>query len=151
MDKKISAPIPRDRQAIGVKMEDQERSIQVLIMKREDCFAAVALSADIWGYGMTYEDALEDLEEHLTMQITYLKRSNKVELINRPAAAEFFEMYNECFIALVKDEPVPNWWIQKLAIPGETSDEPYVRIPARTTIASPSARYAASRCHRLAA
>lgn len=97
-------------------MKEQDRTLQVLIVKQDDSFAAVALSADIWGYGMTYEDAVEDLEDHLKIQITFLIRSNKVELLNRPASPEYFELHDKCVVALIKGKPVPGFWIHSLPL-----------------------------------
>lgn len=130
---------------------EQEVSVQVLGMKREDCYAIVALGMDVWGYGETAASATRNLQEHIHMQIAYLIHTNKVELIHRNAPAEFFDMYNECFVAGIKNEAVPGWWISTLSIPATKEQSKFSVISNRNTIHSPAARYAAGVCRRIAA
>lgn len=132
-------------------MKDQELSVHLLGMQKEDCYAVVALGMDIWGYGETPLSATVNLQDHIHMQLTYLIRSNKVELIHRKAPVEYYDMYNECVIARIKNEVVPGWWISTLSIPLEEEDNNLSEAGNAKTIRSSSTRYASAVCHRIAA
>lgn len=124
-------------------MEEDDLSIQILGMKREDCFAVVALDMDVWGYGESAESAMQNMVEHVTMQLLYLIRANKAESVRCAARTEFYDMYNECFIARIKQEVVPDWWISRLSIPLPHQNHNSLS-PDRTVHQSSSGSYVAS-------
>lgn len=127
-------------------MFTDELTVRVLGMKREDCFALVALEMDVWGYGESLDEAVVNLEHHIKMQITYLVRADKVELVQRPARSVIINMYNECFISRLKNESMPGWWIYTMTISRPDSSGQVV-----STVPGPAIRYAAGLCLRSAA
>ncbi len=88
-------------------MAQQDYTVRVLGMEREDCFAVAAIDHDIWGYGETSADAIDNLVEHLRIHIRYLQRTNRRELIHNPSPGEFITMYNECLLARMQEEIIP--------------------------------------------
>lgn len=117
-------------------------------MENKDHFAVVALDVDIWGYGLTMDEAIMDLENHLRTRILSLRSMRKNELLIRPASEELHDMYNECLVSYMKDKVVPGWWIDQ--IPLLVSPE-YSRLDSvlnNNSLPSSALRHAACECRR---
>ncbi len=70
-------------------------NLRVLGYKEKDGeWAAHCLETDLVGYGKTFEDALANLKELTEMQITFAFYKNQPSLLDCPAPANIFELYN---------------------------------------------------------
>ena len=70
-------------------MPDQTILLNVLGYREEEAEAgwvALALEMDLRGYGTTFEAALEELKELVSMQISFSRFKGQPELIWKPAA-----------------------------------------------------------------
>ena len=129
-------------------MTEQEYTVRVLGMQRQDHIAIVAIDLDIWGYGESRPEAMQNLFEHLRAHISYLIKVNRIQLLHRPCAAEFAEMYDECVLARVTNRVIPGWWIAAIAPDAILGDLAFVGVESR--FVSANARYLSSKCHQLA-
>lgn len=58
----------------------------------EEVWNAVALEMDIWGQGTTPEEAIEDLNELVRMQISFAYSMNSPQMIWHKAEAKYWKM-----------------------------------------------------------
>ncbi len=130
------------------KMTEQEYTVRVLGMQCEDYIAIEAIDLDIWGYGESRPEAMQNLFEHLRVHIAYLKRANKVQLIHRPCNSEFLDMYDEYVLARITNRQIPGWWIAAISPAKILGD--IVFEPVGVSAVSANARYLSSKCHQLA-
>lgn len=128
-------------------MTEDEYTIRVLGMQREDHMAIVAIDLDIWGYGESRSEAMQNLLEHLRMRIAYLKRARKVQLIHRACVQEFLDMYQQCVLARIVDKQIPGWWIGAVAPVMVMGDMDFEMADCKSV--SANARYLSTRCHQL--
>jgi hypothetical protein len=70
-----------------------EGTINVLGYREDDEWVALALEMDLRGYGDTFEAALEELFECVTMQISFAQFKGEPDMILHPAASEFFSLF----------------------------------------------------------
>ena len=99
-----------------------ELTTRVLGMRTSDCFAAVALDIDVWGYGESRSEALLNLQEHINMHVKYLVRAKKAELFHRPTLEQYYSMYQLCIVARIRNKEMTDCWVDQLAIPELPSD-----------------------------
>lgn len=86
-------------------MKRAERvTLNVLGVREEGKWCAIALEMSLRGYGDTYEDALADLQETIIAQVTYaLEHYTNIDHILIPAEPQYFEMFT-----MVKREALKN-------------------------------------------
>ena len=56
-------------------------------------WCAVALEMDIWGFGNTAKDAMQDLDELVDIQIEFAAGKNKLSLLNHPTDEIWFKLW----------------------------------------------------------
>lgn len=56
-------------------------------------WCAPALEIDLRGYGQTFEEALEDLNESMTMQIGFAHFKGRTDMIFHPADPVYFSLF----------------------------------------------------------
>lgn len=127
---------------------DQAVFTKVLGMDNTDHFAVVAIDVDVWGYGLTVDEAMNDLESHLRTRILALKHMCKNELLNRPAPEEFHDMYKECLVSYMKDKAVPGWWIGQIPLLLFPQFSRLHLVSNNNFFPSPALRHAAGECRR---
>lgn len=74
--------------------KDVNLYLRVLGVKSGGSWAAHCLETDLVGYGDSFETALENLQELTEMQISFALFKNQPSLLDKPAPAEIFEIYN---------------------------------------------------------
>ena len=110
--------------------------MSVLGYREDDQWCALALEMDLRGYGQSFDDALRDLREGITMQIGFALFKNEPAMIFFPADPLYFSLYAQ----------VRNERIMALAAGSSTSTETErEREFAITGIPIPPARIVAGR------
>jgi len=78
--------------------------ISVLGYREDDKWCALALEMDLRGYGQSFDEALKDLHESMTMQIGFALFKNEPGMIFYPADPMYFSLYaqvrNDRIVAL---------------------------------------------------
>jgi hypothetical protein len=69
-------------------------NLSVLGYREEGEWVALALEMDLRGYGDTFEDAVEDLQDHICMQISFARFKNDPDLIFKPAEPEYIRLFS---------------------------------------------------------
>ena len=86
--------------------EEGSVTVSVLGYHEDDEWCALALEMDLRGYGQTFQEALEDLRESMTMQIGFAHFKDELDMIFRPAEPVYFSLYaqvrNDHLTALAK-------------------------------------------------
>ncbi|HEX19589.1 MAG TPA: hypothetical protein ENG78_02045 [Acidiferrobacteraceae bacterium] len=68
-------------------------TISVLGYHEDGEWVALALELDLRGYGDTFEDAIEDLNSQVEMQISFAEFKDEADMIFHPAEATYFSLY----------------------------------------------------------
>ena len=68
-------------------------TVSVLGFREDGEWCALALEMDLRGYGQTFEDALEDLQESMTMQIGFAHFKGETDMIFHPAEPVYFSLF----------------------------------------------------------
>ncbi len=61
--------------------------------KEEGAWSAVALELDLWGFGDTKEESLQELVEMIEAQMGFSEFKENPDLLLRPAPAMYFHMH----------------------------------------------------------
>ena len=77
------------------KHASYDATINVLGFEEDGEWCALALEMDLRGYGSTFQEALEDLEESVAMQISFAHFKGEKNMILYPAEDKYFELYAE--------------------------------------------------------
>ena len=79
--------------------------VSVLGYREDDQWCALALEMDLRGYGQSFDDAVKDLRDSMTMQIGFSLFKNEPAMIFYPADPMYFSLYaqvrNNRIMALV--------------------------------------------------
>ena len=68
--------------------------LNILGVREDDKWCAIALEMSLRGYGETFEEALDDLEETIIVQVTYaIKHHSSIDHILIPAESHYFEIF----------------------------------------------------------
>jgi len=59
----------------------------------EGAWSAVALEFDLWGYGDTKEESLEELKDAIEMQVSFSEFKENPDLLLHPALPMYFRMF----------------------------------------------------------
>lgn len=83
-------------------------TVSVLGFHEDDEWCALALEMDLRGYGQTFEEALEDLNESMTMQISFAHFKGQTDMILHPADPVYFSLFaqvrNDRIMAPARDD-----------------------------------------------
>ena len=105
-------------------------TMSVLGFQEEGEWCALALEMDLRGYGQSFDEALEDLHEAMTMQISFAQFKGKTDMIFHPAEPMYFSLFAQ----------VRNDHIMALARNGSTAESEYavagIPIPPAHVIAA---------------
>ena len=93
-------------------------TVSVLGFQEDGEWCALALEMDLRGYGQTLEDALEDLNESMTMQIGFAHFKGRTDMILHPADPVYFSLFAQ----------VRNDRIMALAKGGSTAQSEYATV-----------------------
>lgn len=84
-------------------------TLNVLGVREDEMWCAVALEMSLRGYGETFEEALEDLKETIIAQVTYaLDHHRTIDHIFIPAEPHYFERY-----AIAKRDALKNRFLNR--------------------------------------
>ena len=85
--------------------------IGVLGYREDNQWCALALEMDLRGYGQSFDEALKDLHESMTMQIGFALFKNEPGMIFHPADPMYFSLYaqvrNDRIMALAAGSSAP--------------------------------------------
>ena len=85
-------------------------TVSVLGFHEDDEWCALALEMDLRGYGQTFDEALEDLSESMTMQIGFAHFKGRMGMIFHPADPVYFSLFaqfrNDRIMALAGGDSV---------------------------------------------
>lgn len=68
--------------------------LRVLGYQEGDEWVALALEMDLRGYGEKFEDALDELQGLIRMQISFAMERGNTDMIFKDAEPRYFKMYN---------------------------------------------------------
>jgi hypothetical protein len=70
-----------------------EGQIRILGFREGSQWVAIALEMDLWGYGQSFEAALQDLRDLVLMQVTFALSIDNPEMVWRDAEPAYFLVY----------------------------------------------------------
>jgi len=80
--------------------------LNILGYREDNEWVALALEMDLRGYGKTFKDAINDLQDLILMQISFARFKGHPEMILKPADPVWFERFAEtrsaCLRAMIK-------------------------------------------------
>jgi len=83
--------------------------VDVLGYHEDGEWVALALDMDLRGFGSSFEESLEDLMDHVRMQISFAIQKGDMDLVYHPADRKYFDMYDaakkEELEQLIKEKP----------------------------------------------
>ncbi len=68
-------------------------TVSVLGFHEDGEWCALALEMDLRGYGQTFEEALDDLHESMTMQIGFAHFKDQTDMIFHPTDPVYFSLF----------------------------------------------------------
>ena len=84
-------------------------TVSVLGFQEDGEWCALALEMDLRGYGRTFDEALEDLHDAMTMQIGFAQFKGETDMIFHPAEPTYFSLFaqvrNDHIMALARSCP----------------------------------------------
>ena len=84
-------------------------TLNVLGVREDEMWCAIALEMGLLGYGETFEEALEDLKETIIAQVTYaIDHHQSIDHIFIPAEPYYFERY-----AIAKRDALKNRFLNR--------------------------------------
>lgn len=90
----MNAPEAKRRGGTAKKAFPCVINLSVLGYREDDEWVALALEMDLRGYGETFEDAIDDLKDHVAMQISFARFKHDPDLIFRSAESRYFEIFS---------------------------------------------------------
>ena len=70
-----------------------EPTINVLGVREDDAWCAIALEMSLRGYGRTFEAALDELREAIEAQVSFAVQQDSLDQIFMPAEPHYFKLY----------------------------------------------------------
>ena len=99
-------------------MDNLELKITALGMRNHDGYSVVALEMDLWGFGDTEEEALEEMIESVRMQVSFAMHIKDFSLLDVPAPKKYQDMYRDCRVAYVQQESADSGvFVRSLPLP----------------------------------
>lgn len=84
-------------------------TVSVLGFQEDGEWCALALEMDLRGYGKTFDEALTDLHDAMSMQISFAQFKGETDMIFHPADAVYFSLFaqvrNDRIMALARNSP----------------------------------------------
>ncbi len=71
------------------------QAINILGIREDDAWCAIALEMSLRGYGVTFDEALDELYLAIEAQISFALQHNSVEQVFIPAEPHYFNLYAE--------------------------------------------------------
>ena len=68
--------------------------ISVLGFREDESWCALGLEVGILGYGETFEEACDDLEELVLMQVSFAVFKGRTDMIRYPADPVYFKLFS---------------------------------------------------------
>ena len=82
-----------DGASIAGKETGLELTINVLGVREDDAWCAIALEMSLRGYGRTFEAALDELREAIEAQVSFAVQQDTLDQIFMPAEPHYFKLY----------------------------------------------------------
>ena len=82
-----------DGAGIAGKETALEPTINVLGVREDDAWCAIALEMSLRGYGRTFEAALDALREAIEAQVSFAVQQDSLDRIFMPAEPHYFKLY----------------------------------------------------------
>ena len=82
-----------DGASITGKETALEPTINVLGVREDDAWCAIALEMSLRGYGRTFEAALDALREAIEAQVSFAVQQDSLDRIFMPADPHYFKLY----------------------------------------------------------
>jgi len=70
-----------------------EIALNVIGYQEDGEWVALALEMDLRGYGGTFQEALNDLDDHISMQVSFATQKENHDMIFHPAEAIYFQLF----------------------------------------------------------
>lgn len=89
-------------------MTDHKVRLSVLGCVEDGEYCALALEMDLRGYGDTPDEALQDLEDQVLMQLSFsLHMTDSLDMALRPASPVWFSRYAEARLDALRNLSIP--------------------------------------------
>ncbi len=99
-------------------------TINVLGVREDDVWCAIALEMSLRGYGTTFDDALHELHEAIEAQISFAVQNNTVDQIFIPTEPHYFKLYADLKRAALKrsvlerkESDLPDYRVGDIVLP----------------------------------
>ena len=76
-------------------MMEPQLTTEVVGLREDDAWCAIALEMSLRGYGDTFEEALEDLCKAIAAQLTFAVQHGTIDEIFIPAEKRYFKLYKQ--------------------------------------------------------
>ena len=77
-------------------------TLDVLGVREDDAWCAIALEMSLRGYGETFDDALDALVEAIEAQVTFAVQHDNLDQIFIPAEPHYFRLHADVKLAALK-------------------------------------------------
>ena len=74
-------------------MAESALGVNVLGVREDGEWCAIALEMSLRGYGPTFDDALSELQEAIEAQVSFAVQHDNVDQIFIPAEPRYFKLY----------------------------------------------------------
>lgn len=85
---------------------NRDTRISVLGFREDESWCALGLEVGIRGYGETFEEACDDLEDLVLMQVSFAVFKGRTDMIRYPAEAVYFELFSQQIKRQPADTPM---------------------------------------------
>ena len=113
-----------------------QTTINVLGVREEGSWCAIALEMSLRGYGETFSDALDELLEAIDAQVSFAVRNDTVDRIFVPAEPEYFRLFANLKHEALKrrlrgleQTGLPEYRVGDIPLPAPT-DRDFAPVPA---------------------
>ena len=107
-------------------------NVNVLGVREDDSWCAIALEMSLRGYGVTFEEALASLHRAIEAQVSFAVQHDTLDQIFVPADPHYFKLYADMKREALKrkllhrERPVlPDYRVGDILLP-EATTEPFV-------------------------
>lgn len=103
-------------------------TINVLGVREDDAWCAIALEMSLRGYGTTFDDALRELHEAIEAQMSFAVQNDTVDQIFIPTEPHYFKLYADLKRAALqrslldrKESRLPDYQVGGILLPKPTA------------------------------
>ena len=85
--------LPRATDTSGARFVELASTVNVLGIREDDAWCAIALEMSLRGYGETFDEALDELNRAVEAQISFAVQHDNVDQVFIPAEPHYLKLY----------------------------------------------------------